>query len=572
MRRSLGTFVVIFSLLSSGIAQQNFKPSKVTKPEIEPFQISSGKSFSAAPTRPKTISESNLSSDQNTISRDYLEAINVIRNNYVKGKNVDYNELNKSAIDSMLHVLDPHSNYFDANDYQELLTDQRSEYIGIGASIANYTLNGSTDTYITATYPDSPAFRAGLRFGDKILAVNGVTMADKDSLFVREKIRGAKGTIARLTIERTSTKKSEVIEIRRNSVAQPSIPDAYILRQGIGYVDLSGGFNYTTNDELNAALNDLREQGMTSLVLDLRDNPGGILEQAVKVAEKFLQNGQVVVTQRGRFEIDNRTWKASNRSPEAMPLVILVDKGSASASEIVAGALQDYDRALIVGENTFGKGLVQSVINLPFGSGLTLTTAKYYTPSGRSIQRDYSNGNLYDYYQHKNVNFAKTGKPAGKTITGRTVFGGNGILPDEVVPTPELKDSEIKLLDSMFFFVREVVGGRIAGLENYQINQPIKFGQRIRPSDFAGKEELFTAFKKFVVSNPNYKLEASQIEASKKFIMNRLRFNFVTATNGSVTANQVLVENDLQVAKAVETLPKAETLSIAARKKFVKSN
>ena len=169
-------------------------------------------------------------------------------------------------------------------------------------------------------------------------------------------MRGKKGTIARLTIERAANGKLETVEIRRNRVPQPSIPDAYMIRQGIGYVDMSEGFNYTTLDELNVALTELHKQGMTSLILDLRENPGGILDQAVGVAEKFLPAGSTIVTQRGRFKIDSRIWTSKNPKPENLPLVVLVNEGSASASEIVAGAMQDYDRALIIGEKTFGKG------------------------------------------------------------------------------------------------------------------------------------------------------------------------------------------------------------------------
>ncbi|MCU0240389.1 MAG: S41 family peptidase [Pyrinomonadaceae bacterium] len=571
MRRSFSVGAIIFVLAMFGtvFSQKSFKPiEKTQETEFEPFQISKGKQFSASPSKNSVKVENNESANQNSISNDYKEALNVIKNNYVSGKNIDFNQLNKSSIDGMLHALDPHSNYFDANEYEELLNDQNSEYIGIGASIANYTENGTVDTFVVATYPNSPAFRAGLRYGDKILAVNGVAMTDKNSVFVREKIRGQKGTIARLTIERASTQKIETVEIRRNTVPQPSIPDAYMLRPGIGYIDFSNGFNYTTNDELEVALSDLHQQGMKSLILDMRGNPGGIVEQSVRVAEKFLQKGQIILSQKGRFEIDNRTWRANGRMTEDIPLVVLVDNGSASATEIVAGALQDYDRAIIVGENTFGKGLVQSVINLPFGSGLTLTTAKYFTPSGRSIQREYEHFGLYDYYQNKTNERYKNAKFAGKTITGRTVYGGNGILPDEVVKNPEITDEQAKLLDSMFLFVRELVNGRIESFENYKQTKSIQFGQKIRPSDFAINEQLLLAYKSFVAKNKEQNLK---LEENKKFVSNRLRFLLVTSNFGSVTANQVLVENDLQVAKAVDSLPKAQSLALAAQKKTNKS-
>ena len=386
-------------------------------------------------------------------------------------------------------------------------------------------------------------------------------------------MRGKKGTVVRLTIERADSLRVETIEIRRNRVPQPSIPAAYMLRQGIGYVSLSEGFNYTTLEELNAALNDLHGQGMTSLILDLRENPGGILEQAVRVAEKFLPPGSTIVSQRGRFPIDNRVWKSANKSAETMPLVVLVNDSSASASEIVAGALQDHDRALIVGENTFGKGLVQSVFNLPFGSGLTLTTAKYYTPSGRSIQRDYSNGNLYDYYNHKtNLTEKEKINLASKTVTGRKIFGGDGITPDEIVKDSTLNETQIALIDPLFFFAREAASGKIKGFENYTINGQIKYGHRVRPSDFPVGDELYDIFRKYVASDANWKISNEKIEAEKAYIKSRLRFNLATAAFGNVTANQVLIEEDLQIAKAVETLPRAGQLALAARKSLQKSS
>lgn len=551
----------------SGVFPQN-KPEPVSQlPSSEPFKISRGSSFSAGIPR-ETVTDQNITrtSGQSPIARDFAEALEIIRKNHVDGASADYNQLTKSALDSMLHVLDPHSNYFDPVEFQELLDDQRSEYFGIGATIVNYKKDGEFDTYISSTFPDSPAARANLLFGDRIVSVDGESVSGKSSAYVRDKVRGPKGTIVKLGILRAGSGKVEIVEISRNRVPQPSIPDAYMLRSGIGYIDLANGFNYTTMDELEVALQDLREQGMTSLILDLRDNPGGILEQAVRVAEKFLERGQTIVSQRGRYRIDNRIWKARNRAVENLPLVVLVNEGSASASEIVAGALQDYDRALIVGENTFGKGLVQSVINLPYGSGLTLTTARYFTPSGRSIQRDYSNGNLYDYYNHKNNDPVKDkNKFASKTVSGRKVFGGNGITPDEVAINSDLNPIQTALLDPIFFFAREIKTGRISGFTDYKINSPIKFGQRIRPTDYPVSNELFDLFKKFVASEQDWPITPDQIEAEKSFIKLRLRYNLAICAFGTVAANQVLIEEDRQIEKAVEELPRAQQLARSAR-------
>lgn len=543
----------------------------------DPFAISKGKTFSAnKPGQPNQFAAGG--SEQlgvpyearvARIKSDYNEALNIIRQNYVGGKKLNYADLNKSAIEAMLHSLDPHSNFYDAVEYNEMLSDQNSEYFGIGATIANYTIDGEMGTFVVSTAAGSPAARAGIRFGDRVVAVNGERMNGVDSFDVREKIRGPKSTTVRLIVERSATGKTETFELRRGAVAQPSIPDAYMLRPGVGYIDFTGGFNYTTSEEMDVALNDLRDQGMTSLVLDMRDNPGGILDQAVRVAEKFLPAGQVVVSQRGRFSIDNRTFKANGKRVENVPLVVLVNENSASASEIVAGALQDYDRALIVGEQTFGKGLVQSVIDLPGNSGLTLTTARYYTPSGRSIQRDYSNAGLYDYQRHKDaVAVDKNQKTlVSYTSTGREVFGGNGISPDESVKGNELSEREIELIDPVFAFSREATNGRIAGLESYRVPRTAHNSHRITPSDLPVNEQVMSAFMDFVAKSDKWNFTPAQLQGEQKFIAERLRYNFICAAFGVVTATQVTIENDPQVAKSVEALPRSRDLAQRPKKK-----
>jgi carboxyl-terminal processing protease len=345
-----------------------------------------------------------------------------------------------------------------------------------------------------------------------------------------------------------------------------------MLRPGIGYIDLSNGFNYTTADELSVALKELHQQGMNSLILDLRDNSGGILDQSVKVAEKFLPFGSTIVAQSGRYRIDNRVWNSTNKTSENLPLVVLVNENSASASEIVAGALQDHDRALIIGEKTFGKGLVQSIINLPYGSGLTLTTARYFTPSGRSIQRDYEHTDNYDYFNHKvNLSEQDKNKTIAKTATGRKVFGGDGISPDEPVKKNNLTASQIQMLDPIFFFVRDLISGRISGFENYKSqNIPKSYGQRVKSTDAPIPDQLITAFTSFVEQDISLKKVMNNLAKERNFIKLRLRYNIIMANYGSVSANQVLIEEDPQVGKAVEVLPDARLLALTAKKRLAK--
>ncbi|MBS1796399.1 MAG: S41 family peptidase [Acidobacteria bacterium] len=568
MRRVL-SILLILSFTVLAFPQAKTKPVSQLD-TTDPFKITRGSSFSASVPRAGSglvTGQSNVS--VSSVTQDFGEALELIRKNHIDGTNLNYSDLTKSSLDAMLHSLDPHSNYFDAAEYQELLTDQQSEYFGIGATIANYQKGDELETFVVATFPDSPAFRAGLRFGDRILAVNGEPMDGKNSSYVRDKVRGKKGSLVRLFVERADTRKQETVELRRNRVPQPTIPDAYIIRDSIGYIDLSEGFNYTTADELSVALDELHKQGMKSLILDLRENTGGILDQAVKVAEKFLPAGSVIVTQRGRFAIDNRVWRSANRMPETMPMIVLVNGSTASASEIVTGAMQDYDRALVVGENTFGKGLVQSIINLPYGSGLTLTTAKYYTPSGRLIQRDYSKSGLYDYFNHK-VSISEENKTEAKTLTGRRVFGGDGITPDEVIKNPFLNDAETDLLDPIFYFSTELANGRVKGFENYRISGQTEYGRRIRPADYPVADDVFAAFKAYLAQNPEWSGLAPSIDAEKDYVKIRIRYDLITAAFGTISANQVLAEDDRQVAKAVELLPRAQQLAQLASKARLK--
>jgi carboxyl-terminal processing protease len=510
------------------------------------------------------------------VERDFDEALKVIQEQYVDGRKLNYNDVFKSSIIGMLRSLDPHSNYYDREEFDELKTDQRSEYFGIGASIQNYIYGEQADTYITATFDGSPAARAGLRYGDRIVEVDGAKMTGKSSLEVRDKIRGPRGSTVKLTLERAADKRIEKVDIIRDAVPQPSVPDAYMLKPGVGYIDMTRGFNYTTTDELLDALDRLHQKGMTSLVLDLRNNPGGFLDQAIHVAEVFLRNGQLILTQKGRNGFRDNTYESHNNAPDTTPLVILINENTASASEIVAGAMQDHDRALIVGQTSFGKGLVQSIIPLEYGAGLTLTSAKYFTPSGRLIQRDYSNGGFYDYYTHgagvasQPKSPAKPTGPETKTDTGRAVYGGGGISPDENVGPRTVNLTQRRLLSPTFAFTRELVNGRIRGFEGSKLLGGINFRHDLQAEEFKVTDAMFRAFRDFVTADPDYKVTAAMIDRNRSFIEVELRFDIVTAAYGRVMGDRVfIISDDPQVAKAVDVLPKARDLAMSSAEQKV---
>ncbi|MEK6280042.1 MAG: S41 family peptidase [Acidobacteriota bacterium] len=505
------------------------------------------------------------------VKTDVSEALGVIESNHIDGKKLDYNSVFKSSIGGMLNSLDPHSTYFDPIEYASFKTEQRSEYFGIGATIGDLRQGDQVSTFIRATFEGAPAQRAGLRFGDRITAVDGQSMKGKAYPEVRKFLLGARGTVVKVTVEHTATGESETVTITRDAVSLPSIPQAYMLKSGVGYVAMTGGFNLTTAAEFQTALEDLHAKGMNMLVLDLRGNRGGLLIQAVKIANTFLQRDQLIVRQEGRIRGAMDEFKALNDSPDPIPLVVLVNGESASAAEIVAGALQDHDRALIVGENTFGKGLVQLPIQLEYDSALLLTIAKYFTPSGRLIQRDYSNS-TYDYYTRGGISANREQAPAtpagpeSHTDMGRAVYGGGGIAPDEVVKAGKITPAEVRLSDSIFAFALELTNGRVAGFESYKVQRGIDYGHDLQPTDFPVTEALVKEFKRFVTAKPLFKVTPEQLDKARPFVERQLRYDLTTAAYGTTTALQVINEKDPQIARAVDAMPRARELAQAARR------
>lgn len=308
---------------------------------------------------------------------------------------------------------------------------------------------------------------------------------------------------------------------------------------------------------------------MKSLILDLRNNPGGLLQQAIKVVSRFVGEDKVVVSVKGRTRNGKMTeLPTESGKTEDFPLVVMINGGSASASEIVAGAVQDYGRGLIVGSDSFGKGLVQRVFDLPYGTGMTLTTARYYTPYGRSLQRDYSNGSIYDYYtQHTEDNETddKTDpkpKPLGSPVTtanGRVLYGGRGIEPDLKAPPLAFTPLRGRLNEAAFFFVRQLVAGNIKGFENYRRDKQ-SFAQTIEQGDFLINDKLFEAFRAYTVSVKENGLTAENINSQTDYAKTRLREELATANYSTEAGAQVLLEVDPQVLKAIEAMTEARKM------------
>jgi carboxyl-terminal processing protease len=318
----------------------------------------------------------------------FADVLQKVRAEYVDGTNLTYRNLTYSAIKGMVGSLDPHSEFLDAQDYQQLQDDTEGQFGGLGLNVtvqSNYVV-------VVAPMEGTPGFRAGILTGDRIVKVDGRSVERMPLGDVVKQLRGAPGTPVTVTIQRPATGEEKSITLTRAIIQMDMVKDINGKKEfplgadGIGYIRITE-FGDRTGDELQAALDRLKAQGMKALVLDLRWNPGGLLDEAVKVCQKFLPFGQLVVSTEGRDPAQNIVRRAEGRGDELKgePVVILVNFGSASASEIVTGCLQDLRRAVILGEKTFGKGSVQSIMELPEHTALKLTTAKYYTPSHRVI-------------------------------------------------------------------------------------------------------------------------------------------------------------------------------------------
>jgi carboxyl-terminal processing protease len=341
---------------------------------------------------------------------------------------------------------------------------------------------------------------------------------------------------------------------------------------------------------LREAIGKLKKDGMRQLVLDMRGNPGGLLNQAIDVASEFLPRGQVVVSVKGRTEYsDPIVYKSSGSDPEDVPLVVLINRGTASASEIVAGAIQDHGRGLIVGETSFGKGLVQHVFQLPFSTGLTLTTARYYTPYGRSLQRDYSSGSLYDYYTRhdedqtkpqpfgspstKNVDsplaqaspkpHPQSG-PAVKTAAGRVFYGGGGITPDIDVRPLTFSPLRNRIAEAAFQFTRQLAAGLVPGFEAYKVDK-VQYGRNPKAGEYLINDRAVDAFRNFVRTDAESQLTSAQLDADLDFVKLRLREEIITAGFSNDAGARVLLDSDPQVLRALEALPDAKRLAESVR-------
>jgi len=371
--------------------------------------------------------------------RRFTDVLAVVEQNYADEVDAE-KAIYSGAVPNLLHSLDPHSQFFDPEQFQQLRDEQKGEYAGVGMQIGPG--NGNT-VVVIAPFPKTPAYKAGLRPRDIIAEVDGEAMDTKDVGEVAKRLRGPVGTEVKIGVMRRGVDSMLNFTVTRGAIIYPSISSAFFIEPEVGFIKLDR-FNETTGKELDQALEDFNKTGLKGLVLDLRKNRGGLLSEGVYVSDTFLERGKTIVSHYGRSSPERKYEAKRGNGGDMFPMIVMVDCDSASASEIVAGALQDHDRALIVGTPTFGKGLVQTVFPIGRTAGLALTTARYYTPSGRLIQRNYDDVSLWKYYADPcSEEYKPSTDDVRLTDQGRRVYGGGGIAPD--VRIAQAKPNEFQL-------------------------------------------------------------------------------------------------------------------------------
>ncbi|HEV2666387.1 MAG TPA: S41 family peptidase [Blastocatellia bacterium] len=516
-------------------------------------------------TAPILVNAQEEAAKQKLISQ-VQRAIDIIRENHVDQP--DGETLTASSLEGMLKALDPHSDYLDRKSYQEFSEKQNSEYYGIGAYVR--TINNAT--YVVEPFKDSPASRAGLRYGDHIVAVDAKDTSALRSDQVTPLLLGERGTKVVVTVKRLGFTEPLTMTITRDGIWRPSIPNYYLIKPNIGYIGLTRYFQATTTQELRKAMADLREMGANSFILDLRGNTGGYLEQAIRVSDQFLQRGQTIVSVRERSGRNHdRTFVAENGTTENFPLIVMINRFSASASEIVAGAIQDHDRGLIVGETSFGKGLVQNIFPLSNGGALFLTIAHYYTPSGRLIQRDYSKGSLFEYYSRRGDDGAtqqssNPGADVKKTDLGRSVYSGGGIEPDvKLDRPPALTPIQLRLYHAVDLFVRKLVSGQVEHYQRFKLDG-ITYGYKMKGNEYIISDDLLKRYRDYAVNfykeNPGYYITTAMIDENLVWQRNRIRQELLLAAYGSDKSEQGMADLDAQLQHAVSEMPKAADIAI----------
>ncbi|MDE3156316.1 MAG: S41 family peptidase [Acidobacteriota bacterium] len=499
--------------------------------------------------------------------RTFTSALAAVQSQYVGKFQTD--DLVYSAIRGMLQTLDPHSNFMDPQEYAQLRERQEGHYYGIGTTIQ--VVNG--DIHVVSVFEGSPADQAGIRRGDIIASVDGQSAKGWTSDQAVARLRGARGTKVVVGIKRWGYDDVIPVSVSRDEIHIPSVPAAFMVDGTTGYVRVQD-FAETTDAELGRALDALAKQGMKRLLLDLRGNPGGALDQAIRVANRFLPKGDMIVYTRGRVPNSDEDYRATLPSQfTTMPMIVLVNRSSASASEIVTGALQDHDRALVVGETTFGKALVQSVYRISGGAGLALTTAHYYTPSGRLIQRPWD-PSFDDYltYTLRPQNDHRTHTPdeLHHTDAGRPVYGGGGIEPDRRMDGP-IEGFNPTEFGRMLYARQEFASfaERFSAVGDHRIEGK-NTGRQLVAHGFTVDDAMLKAFRD-QLQRRHIRIDEAEYQKDLPFIKAMIHYQIDLALFGTQVAREDLIKVDPQAQFALGLFGEAEKLTELSRTHGVKA-
>ncbi|MCB2203927.1 S41 family peptidase [bacterium] len=508
-------------------------------------------------TQIRAISEDNIY-EQFTKFKDVL---NYTQKYYVD--EVKVSDLVTHAVEGMLKSLDPHSVYISPKQLEKVQEDFKGSFEGIGIE---FRIVNDTITVANVIY-GGPSEKVGLLSGDKIIGIDGESAIKFKNEDVQKKLRGEKGTEVVVTVKRFGLADPIDFTISRDKIPLYSVNAGFLLDDGIGYMSINR-FSATTYEEFLTGLRDLKKQGMKKLVLDLRGNPGGYLEQSFRLANEFLSRGQKIVYTKGRRSDFDENYVATGSGEfQDLPLIVLLSNGSASASEIVAGAVQDHDRGLIVGETSFGKGLVQRQFDLSDGSAFRLTTARYYTPSGRMIQRPYD-GSDEDYYRNayhreevdgdniEHTEEADSTRPVFHTDSGRPVYGGGGITPDYIVRYEDLSEYVARMRILVFEFGTHYMDKKGATLrEKYENADAAAFVKSFQVSDAMMKELI--AFGK--AKGVEFKQE--EYDKDKDYLRAVVKAQIARTLYGNEGQFRSMLEVDPQYGKATSLFPEARKIA-----------
>ncbi|MFH1965208.1 MAG: S41 family peptidase [Acidobacteriota bacterium] len=500
-----------------------------------------------------------------TLLKNFSETLAVIESEYVE--EISSENLIESGIRGMLRTLDPHSSFFSHSDYDKLQEQQKGKYYGLGISIRAEAPGSGRVLVVEPPAHGTPAYKAGLRAGDIIAQIEGESIDEWDiDEAVIPHLKGPKGTIVNITVERPGENEPLYFAVERDEIPIYTIKYAFRITSDIGYIRIAK-FAETTGDELDGALEELEEETLLGLILDLRDNPGGSLDQALRVSDCFLDKEQVIVKTRSRTGKGDRNYRADEEQKYRYPMIVLINQNSASASEIVAGALQDHDRALIMGKTSFGKALVQTVFPLEGRRGLALTTGKYYTPSGRLIQRDYSSS-FWDYYNNRGEKEAPFDNGEEFfTDSGRGVYGGGGITPDQFVELDRMPEATRRLQRKNLFriFASKLYSGEIKtdlakfpdAKEYDDISPQLKTEilEKISITD-----NTLERFIEFAGESEKIEVLPEELAAENLVIRNYLLQEILMIVAGDEKSYQSFLDIDNQVQEALQRIPAAKNL------------